>query len=164
LNEQRLHANWQQKVFTKLLGLNYKIIYKKGADNKVVDALSRSPSVDSDKAVCMAISSPRPKWLNEIVDGYAQDEFSTQLIAKLVVDGTSVPHYSWTQGLLRYKGRIWVGKNLELHMKLHVAFHSSVAGGHSGISVTHTTLKPFFTWEGMKSVGHEFVKACFVKS
>lgn len=30
LNEQRLHTVWQQKVFTKLLGLHYKIVYKKG--------------------------------------------------------------------------------------------------------------------------------------
>jgi ribonuclease HI len=29
LFEQRLHTVWQQKVFTKLLGLQYKIIYKK---------------------------------------------------------------------------------------------------------------------------------------
>jgi hypothetical protein len=29
LNEQWLHTSWQQKVFTKLLGLNYKIIYKR---------------------------------------------------------------------------------------------------------------------------------------
>jgi hypothetical protein len=37
LNEQRLHTSWQQKVFTKLLGLNYKIQYKTEADNKVTD-------------------------------------------------------------------------------------------------------------------------------
>jgi hypothetical protein len=30
LNEQRLHTQWQQKVFTKLLGLHYRIVYKKG--------------------------------------------------------------------------------------------------------------------------------------
>jgi hypothetical protein len=29
LNDQRLHTQWQQKVFTKLLGLQYKIVYKK---------------------------------------------------------------------------------------------------------------------------------------
>ena len=40
LNEQRLNTVWQQKVFTKLLGLQYRIIYKKGADNRVADALS----------------------------------------------------------------------------------------------------------------------------
>ena len=29
LTEQRLHTHWQQKVFSKLLGLQYRIIYKK---------------------------------------------------------------------------------------------------------------------------------------
>jgi len=41
LNEQRLHTAWQQKVFSKLLGLQYKILYKKGSENGVADALSR---------------------------------------------------------------------------------------------------------------------------
>lgn len=41
LNEQRLHTLWQHKVFTKLLGLQYKIVYQQGAANHVVDALSR---------------------------------------------------------------------------------------------------------------------------
>jgi hypothetical protein len=43
LNEQRLHTHWQQKVFTKLLGLNYRIIYRKGTENIAADALSRKP-------------------------------------------------------------------------------------------------------------------------
>ena len=41
LNEQWLHNQWQQKVFTKLLGLQYKVVYKKGVENGVADALSR---------------------------------------------------------------------------------------------------------------------------
>jgi hypothetical protein len=41
LNEQRLHTMRQQKVFTKLLGLQYKLLYKQGSDNRVADALSR---------------------------------------------------------------------------------------------------------------------------
>jgi hypothetical protein len=57
LNEQRLHAVWQQKVFTKLLGLHYNIVYKKGADNRVANALSRRPHlVDT----CLAMSSVVP--------------------------------------------------------------------------------------------------------
>lgn len=28
LSEQRLHTQWQQKVFTRLLGLQYRIVYK----------------------------------------------------------------------------------------------------------------------------------------
>jgi hypothetical protein len=41
LNEQRLHTLWQQKVYSKLVGLQYKIIYKKGSDNSTGVALSR---------------------------------------------------------------------------------------------------------------------------
>jgi hypothetical protein len=41
LNEQRLHMPWQQKVFSKLLGLRYKVVYCKGSENQVADALSR---------------------------------------------------------------------------------------------------------------------------
>ena len=40
LEEQRLHTPWQQKVFTRLLGLQYRIVYRKGADNGAADALS----------------------------------------------------------------------------------------------------------------------------
>jgi hypothetical protein len=39
LNEQRLHTPWQQKVFTKLLGLSYKVLYKKSQESRVVDAV-----------------------------------------------------------------------------------------------------------------------------
>jgi hypothetical protein len=38
LNEQRLHTPWQHKVFTKLLGLSYKIVYKQGSKNRAADA------------------------------------------------------------------------------------------------------------------------------
>jgi hypothetical protein len=41
LEEQRLHTSWQQKVFTKLLGLQFTIKYKKGISNRAADALSR---------------------------------------------------------------------------------------------------------------------------
>ena len=57
LNEQRLHTHWQQKVFTKLLGLHYSIVYKKGSDNRVADALSRR---SHHEASCLAISVSTP--------------------------------------------------------------------------------------------------------
>jgi len=43
LTDQRLNTPWQQRVFTKLLGLQYKLVYKQGSDNRVADALSRRP-------------------------------------------------------------------------------------------------------------------------
>ena len=39
--EQRISSMEQQKWVTKLFGYDYEIIYKKGRDNVVADALSR---------------------------------------------------------------------------------------------------------------------------
>jgi hypothetical protein len=40
--EQRISSQEQQKWVTKLFGYDYEIIYKKGKDNVMVDALSRN--------------------------------------------------------------------------------------------------------------------------
>jgi hypothetical protein len=48
-------------VFTKLLGLNYRIIYKKGVDNAAADALPRRPA---SSGTCMTLSSCQPLWLD----------------------------------------------------------------------------------------------------
>jgi hypothetical protein len=83
LNEQRLHTPWQQKVFTKLLGLNYKIVYRRGVDNSAADALSRKPATDQ----LMTISSVTPQWLDDIVASYQTDPQAIDLLAKLAVSG-----------------------------------------------------------------------------
>lgn len=44
LDDQRLTTLWQQKAMTKLLGLQYRLRYKKGVENRVADALSRKDS------------------------------------------------------------------------------------------------------------------------
>lgn len=84
------------------------------------------------------------------------------LIAKLSIDLAAVPNLSLTNGLLRYKNRIWVGKNAQLHLRLLHACHSSAIGGHSGIPVTYIRLKKMFAWTGMKKDVIQFVKACMI--
>lgn len=79
LNEQRLNTPWQQKVFSKLLGLQFKLVYKKGSDNSAADALSRRPHQD----VLFAISELTPSWTSDIQASYVNDEFAQKLIAQL---------------------------------------------------------------------------------
>jgi hypothetical protein len=76
LNEQRLNTPWQQKVFVKLLGLQYRLVYKKGAKNSVADALSRR--VHSDSHI-LAVSSATPAWIEEIANSYEHDEKASDL-------------------------------------------------------------------------------------
>ncbi|WVZ88489.1 hypothetical protein U9M48_035006 [Paspalum notatum var. saurae] len=141
LSEQRLHTPWQQKVFTRLLGLQYRVIYKKGAENRAADALSRYSFPTSE---CSALVTCEPQWIKEIVDSYHQDPQATLLLAKLAIDPAAVPHYTLSNGVLRYHGRIWIGAVPSLHNKLISALHSSAIGGHSGIPVTLARLKQLF--------------------
>jgi hypothetical protein len=147
LDEQRLHTPWQKKMFSRLLGLQYRIMYKKGSENGAADALSRHPQLTQ---TCLAVSSCTPQWLTNIMDSYSHDDMSREIIAKLAVDAAAVPHYSWHDGLLRYKNRIWVGSDIPLQTRLIEAFHSMAVGGHLGIPVTYARLKQLFAWRGMK--------------
>jgi hypothetical protein len=159
LDEQRLHTPWQKKMFTRLLGLQYRIVYKKGIDNGAADALSRNPQMSSDY---LAISSCTPQWVSEIIDSYTHDPFAKDLLVKLVVDASAVPHYSLRDGLLRYKRRIWVGQSAPLQDHLIAALHASAVGGHSGFPVTYARLKQLFAWKGMKKAVEQFVSHCLI--
>lgn len=41
LNEQNLHSDMQRKAMTRMMGLQFKVVYKQGKENMAVDALSR---------------------------------------------------------------------------------------------------------------------------
>jgi transposase InsO family protein len=155
LEEQRLHTPWQQKVFTRLLGLQYRIVYKKGVDNGAADALSRAPV-----AQCTAISVSQPQWLEEVLQSYVGDQATQDLLAKMADASVPTPHYTLKDGLIRYKGRIWIGNDATLRLKLLQAMHSSAVGGHSGVPVTYRRVKQHFYWVGLKSAVHSFVSAC----
>jgi hypothetical protein len=156
LNEQRLHTPWQQKVFTKLLGLDYKIVYRQGVQNRVADALSRRPSSEH----LLAISSSVPQWLEDIVASYTDDEQAQDLISKLSVQPSAVPQISLVSGVIQFNNRIWLSKNSNLQPKLMAAFHNSAVSGHSGIPATYHRMKQYFYWPGMKAAIQSFVKQC----
>lgn len=142
LGDQCLHTTWQQKVFSKLLGLQYHIVYRKGTDNCAADALSRHPS---PPALCAAVTSLIPSWLSAVTASYENDPVAQDIIAKLALDPTSVAGFSWKSGILRYRNKIWLGTDSELHQRLISEFHSSAWGGHSSVPVTCARLKQYFT-------------------
>lgn len=148
LTDQRLHTPWQQKLFTKLLVLQYRVLYKPGSSNRAADALSRHSAPPSS---CAAISTITPQWIQDVASSYLHDNEATAMIAKLAVDPQSVPHFSFSQGILRFHNRIWVGSDDGLKAKLLQACHSSAIGGRSGFPATYTRMKQMFAWKGMKS-------------
>ena len=112
LNEQRLHTPWQQHVFTKLLGLQYKIAYRKGSDNGAADALSRR----DHSCELLAVSSPVHSWLEVLVQWYSTDSEATTLLTQLSIDSSSRPPFQLRNGVILYNDRVWLGSNSALQV------------------------------------------------
>jgi hypothetical protein len=102
LGEHKFNTPMQQKAFFKLLGFQYRILYKKGVTNKAANALSRRPH---DTRVC-AISAIQPKWLDTVVEGYSKDDQAQHLLTELALTGSNDQGYSLHNGVIKYKGRV----------------------------------------------------------
>lgn len=122
ITDQRLQTPWQMKLYTKLVGMQFKVIYKPGATNLAVDALSRHPQPPTQ---LNAISYASPSWLAEVAAGYATDPVSRSLVQELSVDPAAHPPYSLVNGVLRIHDCIWVGDNKPLQARICVALHDS---------------------------------------
>lgn len=101
LNDKRLTTRWQHKALTKLLGLQYKITYKKGHENVVADALSHC--TESSAAALYSISCSTPVWFEDIAQGYYYDPQAQKRLATLA-SGTPWKPFEPKQALIRHKG------------------------------------------------------------
>jgi hypothetical protein len=75
--EQCISSLEQQKWVTKLFGYDYEIIYKKGKDNVVVDALSQKYE---EEGSLFSLSFIVPDWLKAVHQEWLQDSKSSHLI------------------------------------------------------------------------------------
>lgn len=139
---------------TKLMGLSYKIIYKKGSENKVADAISRVSSTEHYDI--FALSVVKQVWLQDIQAGYQQDHQALQLLTELSVQ-SPLGFYTLQDGLIKYKGRVWIGSNSTLQAKILFSLHNSVVGGHSSLEVTYHRIKAPFAWPKLKQLVKTFV-------
>lgn len=93
------------------MGLQHKILYKKGIENGAADALSRHPHEHSE---LYHIFSSSPQWLSEIMECYQNDQHAHQLLSELAVSSVDAEHYQLQDGVIRYKGCLWLGANSPL--------------------------------------------------
>ena len=87
-DDQRLSTPWQHKALTKLMGLKYRIVYNKGVENTVADALSRV--TPHNQLAVLALSCSQSDWLAEISNAYAKYPDTTKLLAALTITSPQV--------------------------------------------------------------------------
>ena len=83
-------------------------------------------------------------------------------MTELSVTGRNDKGYSLDNGVLRYKGRIWVGQNPLAQQHIMQSLHATALGGHSGVLATYQRVKKLFDWTKMKRDVAEFVQGCTV--
>jgi hypothetical protein len=142
LEEQKLTTIWQQKAFTKLLGLQYRICYRKGEENRAADALSRRLHDDSEQLA--TISTCQPSWLSEVRSNYESNPQATRWIQHLQQQPDAKGRFTLRDGILYFRKRIWLGGAPQVQQLIMHAFHASKLGGHSGFPVTYNRIRPLF--------------------
>jgi hypothetical protein len=75
--EQRISCSEQQKWVTKLFGYDYEIIYKKGKENMVANALSKKYE---EEGSLFSLSSIVPYWLQVVRWEWLKDPKLSHLI------------------------------------------------------------------------------------
>jgi hypothetical protein len=101
-----------------------------------------------------------PSWTHDITASYCTDEVASKLLQEVTVAPNSHANYSIQSGILRYKGRVYIGIATDLKQRVFDSFHSSIFGGHSGARVTYHKLKHSFYWPKMKNYVAEQIAAC----
>ena len=146
----------QRRAMNRLMGLQFKVAYKKGKENAAADALS----IAGHLLALQAVSSSQPVWVQELVNSNTTDPRAQQLLAQLAVHTPNEQGYILDKGLIKFKDKIWVAQNSAMQTKLIDAFHSSAIGGHSGVQATYQRIHRLFHWKGLKLAVEDFVKQC----
>lgn len=81
LCEQNLHSEMQRKAMTRLMGLQFRVVYRKGKENLAADALSRCGHLST----LQAVSEVQPLWIQEVLNAYRTDPQAQELLTQLAI-------------------------------------------------------------------------------
>ncbi|WOG86400.1 hypothetical protein DCAR_0205603 [Daucus carota subsp. sativus] len=146
LLEQRLSTILQQK-------------WLKGKDNVVADALSRLHEGETVGKV-WEMTVLQNGWVTEILDSYMGDSTVTDIISGIALKQPQYSDFSFTNGLLKYKGCLYVGNGTSVKQNILWELHDSPIRGHSGQDATFKRISQFFYWHQMKQEITDYVRAC----
>ncbi|KAA8519441.1 hypothetical protein F0562_013684 [Nyssa sinensis] len=146
-------------------GTTFTADMRSGKSNQAADALSRKGEEDElllrDQIGSLsALSVVICNWVKDLQTSWVQDSNIQQLIAELIQNPASHPHFLWQHQMLYYKTRLVVGNSPQLKATLIKEHHATPTGGHSGGERTYRRIKQGFYWKVLKSDVLKFVAKC----
>lgn len=140
----------------KMMGFDYNIQYRSGKDNVAADALSR---VAGSEILFMAISIVDSNMVSLIKKSYHLDNNLISIVEELQ-DLTQFDGFELKNGLLRKKGKIVIGPDDHLRLKLIQWHHSAPESGHSSRDLTLKRVRQLFHWKGLHKHVRRFIREC----
>jgi hypothetical protein len=153
LLDQRLATIPQHHWVGKLLGFDFVVEYKPGAQNVVADALSHHDTPDGG---VLAISVPRFDYIDRLRQEQATHPASVALKDEFTAGSRGAP-WAIIDGLLTYDGHLFVPPVSPLLQEIVMAVHGD---GHEGVQRTLHRLRRDFHFPDMCRVVQEFIRAC----
>lgn len=161
------------RLTLKLLDFNFDILYKKGKENKIADALSRNPinNINMNENV-----DEIPINFNNIEEQQSNDEFCTNIIKALKnKDDNNIPAH-----IIRKSRQFLINNNILYHKRftpinnitpilvipttlvnqILKSYHESPIGGHTGISRTIHKLQNKYYWPTLTKDTTQYIKSC----
>ena len=115
----------KKKRVSKIQEFDFDIEYVEGKNNVVKDSLSRRPSI--------SLMDVAEDWKAILEVEYAKDKISCELF-----DGTNHDdRYKVLEGIIYYKGRIYLVPNSSLKEEIKKKNHDSPLAGHPGFFKTY---------------------------
>nr|GEW68344.1 gypsy/Ty3 retroelement polyprotein [Tanacetum cinerariifolium] len=104
LLDQRIITPTQMKWLPKLIGFDYEVVYKKGSENGVVDALSRVQTYELFSMITTLVTTELAK---KIKDSWATDKNFQAIITKFQTGQEAKKHYVWSNNQLTKKDNVY---------------------------------------------------------
>lgn len=125
----------QQEFLYKLLGFDFEILYKPGKENTAADGLSRQfEKIVTDSQTCSTFYSVVVQK-NEVIEILKKEiivaKWEQKLKEEMLQGKRKSVDYTFLDGLVFYKSRIWVPKDSNIIIKILETFHASIDFGRA---------------------------------
>lgn len=155
LLEHKLCSGAQYKWVMKLHGYTYQVKYKKGAEDRVADGLSRRGEIQLE-----AITMVSADCIKQFKTQMATSSYYQRKLSKWTAGKLDVQKYTHLDGMLYYKTKLLIDPKSPFTMTMLKEHHDITAGGHSGISKTLKRLRRVCYWKGMRRMVKDYISTC----
>ena len=167
----RRQARW----YTELADYDFKLHHQPGSLNYVADALSRKDQPEGGVEDNVDITLLKPSLFKTEINRltFRDDQEILEEIRRKRQDihfdekvktglRTDKANYRETNGIIEYKGLVYVPRDSELRGRIIHAYHDTPIAGHPGRNATAHLITRDYWWPGLPGQVARYVKACEV--